>query len=79
MNKPVNVQDTLLNHLKKGRIPASIHVTNGFLIKGALIKGFDNFVLLIEVDGKQMMVYKHAVSTITPDTPVTLNLRSEEA
>ncbi|HWS29935.1 MAG TPA: RNA chaperone Hfq [Clostridia bacterium] len=82
MNKPINVQDTLLNTVKKEKIPVSIHVTNGFQIKNALIRAFDNFVLLAETDGKQMMIYKHAVSTITPETPLQLdfqkNTESEE-
>ncbi|MCE5234894.1 MAG: RNA chaperone Hfq [Clostridiaceae bacterium] len=82
MLRPINVQDTLLNTVKKEKIPVSIHVTNGFQIKNALIRAFDNFVLLAEVDGKQMMIYKHAVSTITPERPLQLdfqkNAESEE-
>lgn len=82
MLRPINVQDTLLNTVKKEKIPVSIHVTNGFQIKNALIRAFDNFVLLVEVDGKQMMIYKHAVSTITPEKLLQLdfqkNAESEE-
>lgn len=81
MNKPINVQDTLLNAVKKGKVPVSIHVTNGFQIKNALVLAFDNFVLLVEAEGKQMMIYKHAVSTVTPEKAVELvfnNAESEE-
>lgn len=75
MNRPINVQDTLLNAVKKAGVPVSIHVTNGFQIKNAFVKAFDNFVLLLEVNGKQMMVYKHAVSTIMPEAPVKLEFQ----
>ena len=82
MNKPINVQDTLLNTVKKGYIPVSIHVTNGFQIKNALVQAFDSFVLLVEVGGRPMMIYKHAISTITPEKPVQFefqkNAESEE-
>ncbi|HWR17981.1 MAG TPA: RNA chaperone Hfq [Clostridia bacterium] len=73
--KPINVQDTLLNAVKKEKIPISIFVTNGFQIKNAFLRAFDNFVLLVETDEKQMMIYKHAVSTITPETPMQLDFQ----
>lgn len=63
------LQDVFLNQLRKDRIPVTIHLTNGFQLRGS-IKGFDNFVVLLESDGKQMMIYKHAISTITPARPV---------
>ncbi len=59
------LQDAYLNQLRKERIPVTIHLINGFQLKG-LIKGFDNFIILFENEGKQMMIYKHAVSTVTP-------------
>jgi len=59
------LQDAYLNQLRKERIPVTIHLINGFQLKG-LIKGFDNFIILFESEGKQMMIYKHAVSTVTP-------------
>lgn len=68
----VVLQDAFLNQLRKERIPVTIHLTNGFQLRG-LIRGFDNFVLLVESDGKQMMIYKHAVSTVTPARAVNLN------
>jgi len=68
----VILQDVFLNQLRKERIPVTIHLTNGFQIRG-IIKGFDNFVILLESDGKQMMIYKHAVSTVTPARTVNLN------
>ena len=70
----INLQDTFLNQLRKERIPVNIHVTNGYQIKDALIVGYDSFVLLLEAEGKQMMLYKHAVSSITPSQKI--NIRS---
>lgn len=60
-----NLQDIFLNSARKNRISVTIHLTNGFQLRGN-VTGFDNFIVLIESDGKQMMVYKHAISTITP-------------
>jgi len=73
----VNLQDVFLNQLRKDATMVTIHLCNGFQIKG-LVKGFDNFVILIDTDGKQMMVYKHAVSTITPQKTVTFNIQPSE-
>ncbi len=65
------LQDVFLNQVRKEQMITTIHLCNGFQIKGT-IKGFDNFVVMIETDGKQMMVYKHAISTITPAKSVNL-------
>jgi host factor-I protein len=67
----VVLQDVFLNQIRKEKILVTIHLANGFQIKGT-VKGFDNFVVMIETDGKQMMVYKHAISTITPAKSVNL-------
>jgi host factor-I protein len=60
-----NYQDTLLSAVRKENMPVTIFLTNGFQIRGQ-IKAFDAYVLIVEADGKQQMVYKHAVSTIIP-------------
>lgn len=73
----VNLQDVFLNQIRKDATMVTIHLCNGFQIKG-LVKGFDNFVILIDTDGKQMMVYKHAVSTITPLKTVSFNIQPSE-
>ena len=82
MSKSVsmNLQDVFLNQLRRERIPLTVYLTNGFQLKG-VIKGFDNFVIVIEADGKQQVVYKHAISTISPMHPVNLifqDTKSEE-
>ncbi|MGE5589028.1 MAG: RNA chaperone Hfq [Bacillota bacterium] len=73
MTKPqVNLQDGFLNQVRKDNIPVTIYLVNGFQLKG-LVRGFDNFTVVLENDGKQMLVYKHALSTITPHRPVAHN------
>lgn len=65
MNKmPENLQDAFLNQLRKERTVITLHLVNGFRIMGR-IKGFDRFALLIENNGQEQMVFKHAISTIT--------------
>lgn len=63
------LQDVILNSVRKNRIPVTMHLTNGVPLKG-IIRGFDSFVVLLESDGKQQMIYKHAISTVTPSRPV---------
>ncbi|MCL5058751.1 MAG: RNA chaperone Hfq [Actinobacteria bacterium] len=65
----INLQDAFLNQVRKENIPVTIFLVNGFQLKG-MVKGFDNFTVILESDGKQMMVYKHAISTISPLRPV---------
>ena len=47
----------------------TVIMVNGFQMRGE-IRGFDNFVVLVDADGKQQMIYKHAISTITPSRPI---------
>lgn len=61
----INLQDSFLNQVRKENIPVTIYLVNGFQLKGT-VKGFDNFTVILEHDGKQQMVYKHAISTISP-------------
>ena len=68
-SKVINLQDSILNQVRKENIQVAIHLVNGFQIKG-FVKGFDNFTVIIDSMGKQQMVYKHAISTITMGRPV---------
>ncbi|GAB1535114.1 RNA chaperone Hfq [Geovibrio sp. ADMFC3] len=68
MSKKVNIQDVFLNHIRKRRIAVTIYLVNGVKIEG-LIKGFDNFVIILK-DESQKMIYKHAVSTIEPSEEI---------
>ena len=64
-----NLQDYLLSKLRRSRMGATVFLVNGFQIRGE-IRGFDSFVVVIYSDGKQQMIYKHAISTVTPSHPV---------
>ena len=64
-----NLQDLLLSKLRRSRMGATVFLINGFQIRGE-IRGFDSFVVVIYSEGKQQMVYKHAISTVTPSRPV---------
>lgn len=66
-----NLQDLLLSRLRRSRTGVTVFLVNGFQIRGE-IRGFDAFVVLIYSDGRQQMVYKHAISTIAPERPVSL-------
>lgn len=74
-----NLQDVFLNQARKGHIPVTIHLTNGFQLKGGFVKGFDNFTIVLELDSRQILVYKHAVSTISPQKPVLFTNNMENA
>lgn len=64
-----NLQDIFLNNARKNRIQVIIHLLNGFQLKG-FVKGFDNFTVVLNCDDKQMLIYKHSISTITPFKPI---------
>ena len=70
-----NYQDLLLSTIRREKTPVTIYLTNGFQIRGS-IYAFDNYVVIIESDSKQQMVYKHAISTIVPLKTV-LNLSQD--
>lgn len=64
-----NLQDIFLNNARRNRLQITIHLMNGFQLKG-FVKGFDNFTVILECDCKQMLIYKHSISTITPVKPI---------
>lgn len=64
-----NLQDVFLNNARKEKCEITIYLVNGVPIKGRVLS-FDNFTILVEVDKKQNMIYKHAVSTIVPTKPM---------
>lgn len=66
-----NLQDRLLNYLRKRKIEAKIYLVNGFQVKG-LVRSFDNYTVLVESGRQQNMVYKHAISTIIPSEYVEI-------
>ena len=74
--KSINLQETFLNYLRKNNIFVTVFLTNGFQLKG-LVKSYDNFTILLESDGKQNLIYKHAISTFAPAKNIPLT--GEEA
>ena len=64
-----NLQDIFLNNARRNRLQITIHLMNGFQLKG-FVKGFDNFTVILEAENKQMLIYKHSISTITPIKPI---------
>lgn len=72
-----NLQDNMLNQLRKENMQSTIFLVNGYQIKGH-IRSFDNFTILLDVEGKQQLVYKHAVSTIIPYRNISINLAPAE-
>lgn len=73
MAQNVNIQDYYLNQLRKDHVPVTVILTNGFQLRG-VVKAFDNFTILIETEGKQKLIFKHAISTFAPVKNINLNL-----
>ena len=69
--KKRNLQDSLLSKLRRSRMGATVFLVNGFQLRGT-ITGFDSFSLVLDSDGRQQFIYKHAVSTIVPLRPISL-------
>lgn len=71
MMKPENLQDRFLNQARKDRIPLTLFLMNGFQLRGT-IQSFDQFAVLILSEGRQNLIYKHAISTVQPSEPVKM-------
>jgi len=69
----INIQDAFLNLLRRENIPVTVFLVNGYQLKGQ-VRAFDSFTVVLEFEGKQQLIYKHALSTISPMRPVDLNL-----
>ena len=72
MQKTQNLQDSILNQLRKDRSVVTVFLMNGFQLHG-VVKGFDGFTVILDSDGKQQLIYKHAISTLVPPRPVSLD------
>ncbi len=69
MSENTNLQDAILNECRRERVPVTLFLMNGFQLRG-VITGFDSFVVVLVSDGKQQMIYKHAISTLAPIKPL---------
>lgn len=72
----LNLQDVFLNQAKKERVAVTVYLVNGVQLKG-MVKGFDNFTIFLENEGKLQLVYKHAVTTVSPLRQLTVNVFAE--
>ena len=65
MTDTMNLQDSILKEVIRDRVPVTMFLMNGFQLRG-FVTGFDSFVVVLVSDGKQQMIYKHAISTLVP-------------
>jgi host factor-I protein len=78
MQKTQNLQDTFLNQMRRDRAVITVFLMNGFQFRG-VVKGFDAFTVVLDTDGKQQLIYKHAISTLVPPKPAELRLDGDAA
>ena len=69
MSETPNLQDAILKEVRRDKVPVTLFLMNGFQLRG-VITGFDSFVVVLVSDGKQQMIYKHAISTLAPMKPL---------
>ena len=74
MQKTQNLQDLFLNQARRDRLQVTLFLMNGFQMRG-VVRGFDGFTVVLDSDGKQQLIYKHAISTVV--SPKTLNLDAD--
>jgi len=69
MTDAINLQEAILKECRKDKVPVTLFLMNGFQLRG-IITGFDSFVVVLVTDGRQQMIYKHAISTLAPIKPL---------
>lgn len=69
MSDTINLQDTVLSEVRRDKIPVTLFLMNGFQLRG-IVTGYDSFVVVLVSEGKQQMIYKHAISTLVPVRPL---------
>ena len=69
MTEAMNLQDAILKEVRRDRIPVTLFLMNGFQLRG-IITGYDSFVVVLVTEGRQQMIYKHAISTLAPIRPL---------
>ena len=69
MSESINLQEAILNECRRDKVPLTLFLMNGFQLRG-IVTGFDSFVVVLVSDGKQQMIYKHAISTLAPVRPL---------
>ncbi len=76
--RPQPLQDAYLSEVKRQAVPVTIFLVNGFQMRG-VVKGFDPFTIVIESEKKAHLIYKHAVSTISPNGAISAPLIPEQS
>ena len=76
MQKVNNLQDIFLTKARKESVPVTLFLVNGFQLRG-IIRGLDCFVLVLDSEGRQQVIYKHAISTIAPARVIGLREEAE--
>ena len=71
MSDAINLQEAILKEVRRDKVPVTLFLMNGFQLLG-VITGFDSFSLVLDSDGRQQIIYKHAISTIVPLRPISL-------
>ena len=71
MTEQVNLQDAILKEVRRDKVPVTLFLMNGFQLRGT-ITGYDSFVVVLVTDGRQQMIYKHAISTVVPPRALPL-------
>ncbi len=69
MSEATNLQEAILQEVRREKVPVTLFLMNGFQLRG-VITGFDSFVVVLVSEGKQQMIYKHAISTLAPMKPL---------
>ena len=69
MSEINNLQEAILSEVKRDKVPVTLFLMNGFQLRGT-VTGYDSFVVVLVSDGKQQMIYKHAISTLAPMKPI---------
>ena len=77
MKKIATLQDLFLLSARRTRVPVTVFLVNGFQMRG-VVTGFDSFIVVLESDGRQQMIYKHAISTVVPLSPIDLRAADEQ-
>ena len=69
MSEAINLQEAILKEVRRERVPVTLFLMNGFQLRG-IVTGYDSFGVVLVSDGKQQMIYKHAISTLAPMKPL---------
>ena len=77
MQKNNNLQEIFLTQVRRERRNVTVFLMNGYQMRG-YVTGFDAFTVVLSSDGKQQLVYKHAISTIVPERPIPLTGPEED-